>query len=478
MAHVGQSIHCYMYKMLIVRFVGFASFFIPAFASAHSFGQNFSLPIPVWLYFYTGGAVIVVSFLVLTLFELQQSAVMKKYITSTIEFNVPLFFEKLILRLLQVVVATLLVTALIATVYGKMSPSENFAPLLIWIIFYLGLPYFTLIFGNIWIFIDPIKKVLSALPKKSLFEFPVSLRYVPAYIGYLLFIWLELLSNGFASEPEHLLVILVCYAMYTCVGVLLFGVRSWYLYADIFSVLFTLIGMASPLQYAKHRMLIRIPFSRLTQHPINEFPLMLFVLLMLSATTFDGFRETTLWGACYRFLLSYTQFAGESVGVVISSITLFLSPLIFFGLFYLAIVLMKRMTHTAYDSLFLCSRFIPTLIPIAIGYQIAHYFSLLLIQTQAFAIVSSDPFNVGWNIFGTADMVPNIGIIGIASIWRIEVAVIIFVHVVSVMLSHVIAIQLFPVKRLSIIGQIPLLVVMVVYTLFGLWVLSLPLKVG
>ena len=55
------------------------------------------------------------------------------------------------------------------------------------------------------------------------------------------------------------------------------------------------------------------------------------------------------------------------------------------------------------------ARFAHTLVPIAVAYVVAHYFSLVALQGQALASLASDPLGNGANIFGTASVSVNYG---------------------------------------------------------------------
>ena len=118
--------------------------------------------------------------------------------------------------------------------------------------------------------------------------------------------------------------------------------------------------------------------------------------------------------------------------------------------------------------------FAPTLLPIAAAYHIAHYYTLLVIQGQDIVHLISDPFGFGWNIFGTANFKPNIALIDTKFIWNSQVIIIVLGHIIAVYLAHIRSIQLFKSDRKAILSQIPMLILMVFYTVVGLWILSLP----
>lgn len=105
--------------------------------------------------------------------------------------------------------------------------------------------------------------------------------------------------------------------------------------------------------------------------------------------------------------------------------------------------------------------------PIAVGYLIAHYFSLLLFEGQRTLILASDPLGTGANLFGTANLAVNFTLVSATTIATVQVIAIVTGHIVGVVAAHDRAVRLFPPRR-AIQGQVPLLVLMISYTVGGL----------
>jgi len=123
----------------------------------------------------------------------------------------------------------------------------------------------------------------------------------------------------------------------------------------------------------------------------------------------------------------------------------------------------------------LAKAFVFSLIPIALAYNFAHFLSFLLIQGQQIIPLASDPFGAGWDLFGTADYVIDIGVINARFVWFFSVAVIVAGHVIAVYLSHIRAGQLFSDRSLVVRSQLPMLGLMVLYTVVSLWIVSRPI---
>jgi hypothetical protein len=120
----------------------------------------------------------------------------------------------------------------------------------------------------------------------------------------------------------------------------------------------------------------------------------------------------------------------------------------------------------------LATEFLGSLVPIALAYALAHYFSLLLIQGQVAITLASDPFGYGWDLFGTADYQVDATVISPNTIWYFQVAVLVTGHVFGLVLAHDRAVTLFNSPRTAIRTQYAMLALMVLYTVGGLWLLS------
>jgi hypothetical protein len=116
-----------------------------------------------------------------------------------------------------------------------------------------------------------------------------------------------------------------------------------------------------------------------------------------------------------------------------------------------------------------------SLVPIAIAYQVAHYYTYLLIQGQAIIYHLSDPFGWGWDLFDTAGYEIRVGVISAAFVWYSQVVLIVAGHVLAVYLAHVISLRFFGSPELALKSQLLMLVLMILYTIFSLWIISQPI---
>jgi hypothetical protein len=157
--------------------------------------------------------------------------------------------------------------------------------------------------------------------------------------------------------------------------------------------------------------------------------------------------------------------------IYVNTVGILLSFIVFFSVFYSFVTIAKVITQTDITVVDLAQRFVPALLPISIVYHLAHYSSYFFLNGQLIIKLISDPFGFGWDIFGTSsyEIVRTIDFI---LLWNYQVAVIVIGHILSVYVAHRISLRIFKDSKKSIISQAPILLLMVGYTVLGLWLLS------
>jgi hypothetical protein len=443
---------------------------MPQVVFAHAFGQLYNLPVPFWLYLYGGAAAIVVSFLVIGYFFNQTGRAEYRSINfANLNFSFVTVLKYLTLILFLLTIAT--------GIFGENNSGMNFNMTFFWIIFALGLTYLVALIGNIYAFINPIKTLASTLGKsqEGIINYPKWLGYYPALILYFIFIWLELIGQ---TDPFKLSITLIIYAAINLLGVITFGRQAWFTYGEFFSVFFRLIGKISPIEYRAGKLYFRAPFVGLLKETAEHFSLLIFILFMLSSTAFDGFRETVVWLLYYidNFEATFMNWFGIKAYDTFQTVGLLLSPFAFLAVYLILITLAKFFTKSPQSVKDLSLQFVFSLVPIAFVYNIAHYFTLIFTEAPNIFRLISDPFGFGWNIFGSSDYLPQ-AILNANFVWHSQVAFILLGHIVSVYLAHVVAMQIFPSSKKAILSQLPMLVLMVIYTMTGLWILSQPITI-
>lgn len=317
----------------------------------------------------------------------------------------------------------------------------NAGPYLVYVLFWVGLVPASLLFGPVWRSLNPFR----LLPDRPRRPYPGQLGHWPAAAGLLAFTWMELVAPDPAA-PLTLLIFLTLYAAAQLAGTLVYG-HAWLERADPFEVYSTLIGHLSPLgRRADGRRVLRNPFDGLDA--IEPAPgLVATVCVLLGSTGYDGFSSAPAWvdalqpGPLGRAGLGTLGLLAAIAGVAV---------------LYAACLGMAGLIGGTRG---LAARFAHSLLPIAVGYLVAHYFSLLVIEGRH-AIV------LALGLDAEADQ----NAVAPAVIATVQVLAIVIGHVAGVVAAHDRSVRLLPPAR-AVAGQIPLFVLMVCYTVGGLTLL-------
>jgi hypothetical protein len=479
----------------------------PAFA--HGFGPTYDIPIPLWLYLYGAAAAVVLAFLPLALFPRKERDAAYQYPRFDLFGVGPLrrlLTSRLLLSGLRLLSVGLFFVVVIAGLGGLQS-GFNIAPTFVWVTWWVGFGFFSALVGNLWPLVNPWRVLFDwteGLARRLGFgdgleldePYLEALGIWPAVGLYLVFVWFE---NVFAGSygPRNIALFALAYSLITIYGMAFFGKESWLRHGEAFSVFFGLLGRFAPTEVSvKDRKVCKDcdgcgdgPGRRVScyecfrraapeERELNLRPPAVglglpekalpggaaFVIVVLAGVTFDGLLETPLWLEIVRLTP-----ATQTLGVV-------LLPLLFFGI-YLGFVELSRVLggggETGFEQFAAAYAF--SLVPIAIAYQMAHYYTYLLIQGQMIVPLISDPFGWGWNLFGSAGFEPRYGVVGAAFVWYSQVALIVAGHVIAVYLAHSISLRLLRDPGRALKSQLPMLVLMVLYTITSLWILAQPI---
>ena len=431
---------------------------------AHGLGGRSDLPVPLWLALYGGGAAIVLSFAVLAVFW--KSPKLKG---DTAGRPLPQGFQRLADALLTRValraLGLILAMSLIGVAaFGSTDTFLNPAPVWFYVWFWVGLVPVSLLFGPVWRLVNPLRTLSRLLARVSggrggegYLEVPATVGVWPAAAGLTAFVWLELVFQD-PSRPVIVLVFIVLYAAANLVAASLYG-EQWYAQGDGFEVYSTLLASMSPLgRRADGRLVVRNPMDGLTA--VRPVPgLVAVVSVLLGSTAFDGITRTALWtsltqsqSSLLQLLTGTTGLAGSIAFVAVT----FVAACRFSG---------RYVPEPSPDGL--DQSFVHSLMPIVVGYTLAHYFSLLVFEGQSGYILASDPFARGQNLFGTADWAINYTWVSTSAIALVQVASIVIGHVVGVISAHDRAVAIFPRPAITR-AQYSLLAVMVCYSVGGI----------
>lgn len=489
---------------------------VTAPGSAHGFGDRYDLPVPLALWVAGAAIAVVLSFLVIGIFVRGPATAGRYPRINLLRWTwARLLVHHRVWLGAQTVSIALLVLIVTAGVVGSQNPMRNLAPTAIWVVWWVGFAYVSALVGDVWKVVNPWS-ALFALGERfvgvdpggePLVAYPRALGAWPAVLLFGAFAWTELVFEG-RAVPAHLALIIVGYSVITGVGMAMFGRVVWLRHGDPFAVAFGLLARFAPTELrvnntrrcrgcraecggakgecvnclecfrrapAAEREWNLRPFAvgLFTTERVSS-SLEVFVLLLLASVTFDGFMATPPWATIesrlYAGLPGSPDFrltAGATVGLV--------GFAVLFVVVYRAFAGWIARAGGQPSASRIGRVFVLSLVPIALAYHLAHYFSYLLIQGQLAIPLASDPLGFGWNLFGTAGFRPDIGLVDARFTWYMAVTAIVAGHIVAVYVAHVIALREFASYRAVLRSQLVMLLLMVGYTTASLWIIAQPI---
>jgi hypothetical protein len=451
---------------------------------AHALSAREDLPVPAWLFAWAASIVLIISFFALAAgwrsprFEELRERPLGEGL-SRVLLGLP---AQILYGLVGVF---LLGLAVYAGLEGTAAPDRNFALTFLFVTCWLGFPFFSAILGDLFRPFNPWRAIgraagagfqLIAGQRPGHLPYPEKLGRWPAAIGLLAVVWLEVIygSGGVILEPETAAVATLVYSAYTLAMMGVFGVEKWCERGEVFSVYFGMFGRLGIFGTRDGRLERRRPFSAATSWATVPGSVAV-VIASIATTSYDGASE----GAFQDPMESVFEWIADAgIGLTASlRITETLFLLVCFGVVALVYMLGVRGMRTVPGAPSLSqlrTGFAHTLIPIALAYLVAHYFSLFVFQEQAqFTYLLSDPLGTGTtDLFGTASSGVDYTILSANAIWYVQVAALVVGHAIGLMLAHDRALVYWPDYRKATASQYWMLAVMVAFTCFGLYLLS------
>lgn len=333
-----------------------------------------------------------------------------------------------------------------------------------YVLLWVGVPLASVLLGPVWKAISPVRtinwvfaKLSGSDPDTGVFEYPERLGVWPAALGLYAFVWMELVY----SSPTDLASVRFWCAAYVAVmlvGGALFGNR-FYERADPFEVLSTLCAKLSVWGVRDERLIVRSPLANLDSIEIRR-GLVGVVGVLFGSTAYDSFRESTRW-------VKFIQGSDLSASVLnnLGLLTFCVAATAIFA----AGSMLTPVDRVARREL--PDQFAHSIVPIVVGYLIAHYFRYLFEVGQQTLIYASDPLGKGQDWFGTGDLAVNYWFTFHTQLLAtIKVGAVVIGHVLGVVAAHDRAIKLLP-RAHQLTGQLALLVAMIAFTAGGLYLL-------
>jgi hypothetical protein len=448
---------------------------------AHGLVVRSDLPIPEWLFGWGAAVVLLVSFAALAVLWPQPRLQDEHW------RPLPWGTGRVIASLpVDIVCGAIGVFLLGVTVYSGLEGSEvatnNFAPTMIYVIFWVGLVAASVLFGDVFRAFNPWRALGRAVawvsqkaaggPLPAPMKYPERLGRWPAAVGLVMFTMLELVSSN-ASKPQSVAIAALAYSVLTFIGMALYGVDAWIARGEAFSVYFNLFSRLSVFARKGREVGIRRWLTGLSK--LDPVPGTVAVLaVMIGTVSFDGAAEAPLWTSTVPHIQDFFETLGFSSKHALELAFAF-GLLLFVGLIsglYRLGIAGARSVGGGFSSTELSRAFIHSLVPIAFAYVAAHYLTLLLFQGQAIFYLASDPLGNGSNIFGTAHNSIDYGVIGATATWYFQVAFVVAGHVTGLTLAHDKALAMYENPRQAVRSQYWMLGVMVCFTSLALFLLS------
>jgi hypothetical protein len=460
--------------------LGVTALALPASAQAHGIVGKADLPIPVWLFSWAAAIVLVVSFVALsTLWRAPQ--LQEQHRRRLCGLARPVEW------LASLIGVGLFVLVVYSGFAGAQVTQANFSVTFIYVVFWVGLPVASVLFGDVFRAFSPWRTCARA--SRSLvrairrggerrgapLRYPEWLGLWPAVVGIVGFAWLELVYEpSLRDRPSTLAALSVGYFVAMVAGMGLFGVEEWGSRADGFGVYFNLLSKLSALVRGEDgAVYARRPLSGVTDLEIRGGTVT-FICALIGTTTFDGFSNGGIWRnnePSGQSLFANLGFGATTALELAYSVGLVACIVLVIAVYRLGICGVRSVSRR-YGGEQLTRAFAHTLVPIGFAYVLAHYFSLLIWQSQAMVYLASDPLGNGANLFGTSSYEINYHVISYAGIWYVQVAALVGGHVGGLMLAHDRALVLYKDPEEAVRSQYWMLAVMVAFTSFGLWLLS------
>jgi hypothetical protein len=441
---------------------------------AHAAPVQYKFPLPIWLYVVAGGAAVLLSA------PAAAFAVAEGPPRARRSRPMRLRLGKVGLAVCTLLFLWGLAGGFFATGDEAADFFENPMTVLTWVDFWVGLGLVSFLVGYVWDFVSPLSAAARALDRAlarrgvAPLAYPARLGQWPAVGLLLVWTWMELIWDR-AKDPRTLAALALAYCVATLVGAAAFGAQAWLSNVELFTVFSRAFARFGPMELDppqpddwlatppdQRTVRLRPYGAGLRTDPPLPAGGGAFVLATLASVVFDGWSQTDTFGRWQQWFYDRWSFLADHVDVLQT-----LSLVAVVVVFVAAYLLVAR-EHAREVA--------PTLIPIAAVYFAAHYFAYLLIAGQYTLGVLVDPFAQSWNPWGLGEYDIWKGIAPAALTWWVQVLLIVWGHVAAVFAAHRLLVARGVRAGRALAAQLPLVLLMVAYTMAGLWVLAQQLK--
>ncbi len=449
----------------------------PSTAHAHGIQGRADLPVPIIAFYWAASIVLVVSFVGLA-FAWKRPLLER--VLARHRAGVPAAAGRAttaVLRAGRVLSVALLALVIATALFGSRDLNTNFAPIWVFVAWWIGIAVLAATVGDVWRAVHPAAAIARVMRMPEERAYPERFGMWPAFAMLGLFTWLELVYPTAANV--RLLGTLVCvWLVSTLVSMRVWGIRPTLDNVEPFSAYTRVLGTlgvfgADGTGVERRPPIVGVIGLRPTAG------LAAFVGLLIGSVSYDGLSRTLWWKQ--RVSQGTTRLVergleARDAQLVFGTIGLVVMVALAIGAFLATALVAGRLGNLPRSSRYgtVAEAFAPSLVPIAFAYVVAHYFSFFWFQAQNVVRLVSDPFGVGADIFGTADFQVDYSTLSANAIWGVQVGAIVVGHVVALVLAHDRALELEREGRAAhaVRSQWPMLALMVLYTVGGLYFLS------
>ena len=438
---------------------------------AHGIGGRLDLPIPLLYFTLAAITVLVVTFAMLSTRwhepRLQDP--------TGVVFRAPPWL-RLAGGICSMVSVGLLVVMVVSGFLGSDDALKNPAPVMVYVGLWLVFPFMSALVGDFYQVVAPWR-VLARWLKIDRDRGPglaQRLGYRPAAVVLLLFTWWELVSPV-GSVPAWLAAMAVGYTLYMLVTAGVWGAQTQLTTWDGFGAYNRLVGAIGPIGRNQDGELVRRGWLRGLPGVAERPGLDVLAVVLIGGVTYDGLTGIPFWRNQLAGPLEDTV-SGLGLGwqwaeVVVGTFGLVAVVLMVGWAYHLACVFSVVLSNAETSVARARIRFAHTLAPIAFAYAFAHYFTLVVYEGQFFLGAISDPFDLGWDLFGLAGQAVDYTLISPTAVWYIQLVAVVAGHVGGVILAHDRALVDYPGVD-AVRSQYAMLALMVVLTMLALFILT------
>jgi polyferredoxin len=492
--------------------------------------------IPDWLYYSSIVVVMLISLLIVEFLRRGGHKTSGRFELTRFKIVATIFRSRYVQFVIQLSVVLLFILVIAAGFYGHPLPGRNIAPTLTWNIWWIGLIFLILFFGKTWCYACPWDAATNWLTRLSFFKvkkeqinlgwkWPRWLKNIYLATGLFVFLtWLEL-GYDVTMRPEATATLgLLMFGLVFVPG-LLFEKKSFCRYGCLIGRVSGLYAMFSPVevrsrdlgvcnscktadclkgnekgypcptgQYLKtmksntyctmcaecfrscphDNVAFNLrPFATdLAETPKARRDEAYLALILFALTAFHGLTMTPSWKSFVRALrldMMVTELGAFTIGM---AICLAAPVLAYSGSVWLSQKFSRDKTRKV-ANLFV--QYAYGLIPIALFYHIAHNVEHFFMESQKLVALISDPLGYGWNLFGTAQIRPE-ALLSLETIWYLQAGLIIVGHIFGIVISHKHAYRIFDNRGAAIRSQIPMILLMVLFSVLSLWLIAQPMQ--